>query len=63
MDFVNRISDHDLERHYLGMITHESESALLEEHSSPAQPASSPPNPRRITWIAFRAALVAIRED
>src|SRR5450759_2991539 len=32
MDFVNHISDHDLERHYLGMITDESESAPLEEH-------------------------------
>jgi hypothetical protein len=32
MDFVNHISNHNLERRYLGMITDESESAPLEEH-------------------------------
>jgi len=32
MHFVNHISDHDLERHYLGMVKDEAELASLEEH-------------------------------
>jgi hypothetical protein len=28
----NHISDHDLERHYLGMVTVEADLALIEEH-------------------------------
>ena len=43
------ISDHDLERHYLGMITDEAELATLENICSAVRPARIEPRRRRTT--------------
>jgi hypothetical protein len=46
----SHISDDDLERYYLGMITQEAELAPLEEHISAAHCAPSVPRRPRTTW-------------
>jgi anti-sigma factor RsiW len=63
MDFVNHISNHNLERRYLGMITDESESAPLEEHLLACPACVEPAESTQDYMDALRAALVAIRED
>ena len=63
MDCVNHISDHDLERHYLGMITDESESAPLEEHLLACPACVERAESLQDFVDALRAALVTIRED
>jgi hypothetical protein len=63
MEFVNHISDHDLERYYLGMVKDEAELASLEEHLL-ACPACVERAESTQDYVgALRAAPVTIRED
>lgn len=62
MESVNHISDHNLERYYLGMVKDEAELAPLEEHL-----LACPACVERVEAIqdyvdALRAALVTIWE-
>jgi hypothetical protein len=63
MDFVSHISDHDLERHYLGMITHEFESAPLEEHLVACPACVEPAESTQDYADDLRAALVTILDN
>ena len=63
MEFVNHISDHDLERYYLGMVKDEAELASLEEHLLACPACVERAESLQDFVDALRAALVTIRED
>ena len=63
MDCVNHISDHDLERYYLGMVKDEAELASLEEHLLVCPACVERAESTQDYVDALRAALVTIRED
>jgi anti-sigma factor RsiW len=63
MEFVNHISDHDLERYYLGMVKDEAELASLEEHLLACPACVERAESTQDYVDALRAALVTIRED
>ena len=63
MEFVNHISDHDLERYYLGMVRDEAELAPLEEHLLACPACVERAEATQDYVDALRAALVTIWED
>jgi anti-sigma factor RsiW len=63
MEFVNHVSDHDLERYYLGMVKDEAELASLEEHLLACPACVERAESTQDYVDAVRAALVTIRED
>jgi anti-sigma factor RsiW len=62
-EFVNHISDHDLERYYLGMVKDEAGLASLEEHLLACAACVERAESTQDYVDALRAALVTIRED
>src|ERR1035437_9703506 len=63
MDCVNHISDHDLERHYLGMITDNPGSAPLEEHRVACPACVEPAESTQDYANDLRAASLLPRSD
>ena len=63
MEFVNHISDHDLERYYLGMVKDEAELASLEEHLLACPACVKRAESTQDYVDALRAALGTIREE
>ena len=63
MEFVNHISDHDLERYYLGMVKDEAELASLEEHLLACPACVERAESTQDYVDALRATLATIRED
>jgi hypothetical protein len=62
-DFVNHISDHDLERYHLGMVTDEAELSSLEEHLLACPGCVDRAQSTQDYVDALRAAMVTSRED
>ena len=63
MEFVNHISDHDLERYYLGMVKDEAELASPEEYLLACPACVERAESTQDYVDALRAALGTIRED
>ena len=63
MNFVNHISDHDLERYYLGMVKDEVELASLEEHLLACPACAERAESTQDYVDALRAGLATIQED
>jgi anti-sigma factor RsiW len=63
MHDVNHISDHDLERYYLGMVKDAVELAVLEEHLLTCPACVERAEFTQNYVDALRAGLVALRKD
>jgi anti-sigma factor RsiW len=63
MNFVNHISDHDLERYFLGMVKDEVELASLEEHLLACPACAKRAESTQDYVDALRAGLATIQED
>jgi anti-sigma factor RsiW len=62
VEFVNHISDHDLERYYLGMVKDEAELAFLEEHLLVCPACVEHAESMQEYVDILRAALIEIQE-
>ena len=62
-NFVNHISDHDLERYYLGRVKDEVELASLEEHLLACPACAERAESTQDYVDALRAGLTMIQED
>jgi hypothetical protein len=57
------ITDHDLERYYLGMVKHETELAALEEHILACPPCAERADEAQDYVDAIRVAAIILSEQ